>query len=380
MKNIAIKLLALTLLIPLFTACDSDGEVRDYGVTSVQKLYEPDNGKTIVLQPQGTLLFEWEPALAEDGGNPLYEIVFDRENGDFSEPLAYMVSNNNGLENHATLTHKQINRIAATAGMEAEEQGTLKWTVYASKGYAPVKAQEERTLTITRLAGFADIPEQVYITGEATEGGTNLSNAPILKKLAEGEFEIYTELEANTPFFFTDKNSEGSRIFSSANGLLLEEGTTSVTKEGVYRIELDFTTGTATYTFVESINFFFSPTNALLFELPYIGNGVFQAKAQTVTFKQEGWGRDERYKFKMYVRDDAGEGEIREMEWGTLNPTDSRPAPDSPDSYYYITLVDPTQWDNKWKLMGDFDGVAADYTIYLQGDKQYTHSVVLSEK
>jgi len=40
-----------------------------------------------------------------------------------------------------------------------------------------------------------------------------------------------------------------------------------------------------------------------------------------------------------------------------------------------MQLVTPTQWDNKWKLMSDFDGVPADYTVYLQADKPYTHSI-----
>lgn len=382
MKNILIRLITLSFLIPLFIACDSEGVVRDYGVTSVQKLYNPDNGKAVVLHAKGSLTFEWEPALAEDGGNPLYEVAFDKEDGDFSSSVAIIAADNNGGVNRATLTHKQINKIAADAGIESAEVGTLKWTVYSSKGYEAIKAQEERTITVTRLAGFADIPEQVYITGEATEGGADLSNALIMKESEEEEglFEMYTFLKAGTPFHFTNGTSEESAIYSTANGILVEGGTTSLDKEGVYRIILDFTTGSATYTLIERIGFFFSPSNTMLFELPYVGNGVFRAEAQTVTFKQESWGRDERYKFRMYVREDAGEGEIVEMEWGTKNPTDSRPDPDSPDSYYHIALVNPSQWDNKWKLAGDFDGVPANYTIYLQADiPYYTHSIELSE-
>lgn len=381
MKNIILRLLLAPALIAFaFAACDSDGVVRDYGVTPVKKLYEPDNGKAIILQANGTLFFEWEPALAEDGGNPLYEVVFDTENGDFSNPIAVFAANNNGGDNHVTLTHKQINKIAAEAGVASEEQGTLKWSVYSSKGYEPVLALENRSLTVTRLAGFADIPEEVYITGGATEGGDALANALILRKIADGEFEIYTELKANSSFYFTNGTSEESLTYSTANNVLLEGGTSQVSNEGVYHIQLDFTTGAASYTLIESIGFYFSPTNEVLFDLPYIGNGVFKAVNQTVTFKQEGWGRDERYKFRMYVREDAGEGDLVEREWGTLNPTDSRPTATSPDSYYFITLVNPSQWDNKWKLMGDFDDVAADYTIYLQVDQPYTHSIELGNQ
>ncbi|MBK5196302.1 MAG: hypothetical protein JJE08_09815, partial [Proteiniphilum sp.] len=52
-----------------------------------------------------------------------------------------------------------------------------------------------------------------------------------------------------------------------------------------------------------------------------------------------------------------------------------RPSASSPESYYYLQLMNPTRWDNKWKLMGDFDGNPGVYTIYLQADKPYTHSI-----
>ena len=173
MKAISITYAMLFSFILAFTACSSDGEVRDLGVTAVKTLYEPDNGKAVVLQPSASasLYFEWEPSLAEDGGVVLYEVVFDKTDGDFSDPVYISTADNNGGSNHATITHKQLNQIAALAGIESAGQGTLKWTVYASKGINPVRAEEERTLTLTRLAGFAEVPSQLYITGEATEVG-----------------------------------------------------------------------------------------------------------------------------------------------------------------------------------------------------------------
>ena len=155
MKIAIIKLTMMISLVFAFAACSSDGEVRDLGVTAVKTLYEPDNGKSIVLQASAsaTLYFEWEPARAEDGGSVLYEIVFDKADGDFSDPLFITTADNNGGNNRATITHKQLNQIAAMAGVESSQQGTLKWTVFSSKGINPVKAEQERTLTLTRLAG-----------------------------------------------------------------------------------------------------------------------------------------------------------------------------------------------------------------------------------
>ena len=60
-----------------------------------------------------------------------------------------------------------------------------------------------------------------------------------------------------------------------------------------------------------------------------------------------------------------------------MNQTDSRPTASSPESYYYLQLfTEVSQWDNKWKLMGDFDGVPATYTVYLTADQPYTHTIV----
>lgn len=162
-----------------FAACSSDGEVRHLGVTSVKTLYAPDEGEAVVLQPSASasLVFEWEPALAEDGGLVQYEVAFTGMKGDLSNPDTLIASDNNGADCSATISHKTLNQIAAALGVEAGMEGTLKWTVYSSKGINPVKAEEERTLTLTRLAGFAEVPSELYVTGEGSEAGAELSQA-----------------------------------------------------------------------------------------------------------------------------------------------------------------------------------------------------------
>ncbi|MCL1932963.1 MAG: hypothetical protein FWF53_03995, partial [Candidatus Azobacteroides sp.] len=276
----------------------------------------------------------------------------------------------------ATISHKQMDKIAGMMGIGSSGTGTFKWTVFSTKGMKTMKADQEHTITITRLAGFADVPVDVYVTGEGSEGGSDLSKAQKMKAVAGGEFEVYTKLTAGKPFYFTDGITGTPRQFYTADGLIKEDGTTTVSTDGIYMISLDFNTGACDYTLVTRIGFYFSPEDAILFDLPYIGNGVFQAKDQTVNFTQESWGRDQRYKFRMFVKENGGADAEKELEWGTLNQTDSPPTSDSPASYYYLKLLtDLSQWDNKWKLMDDFDGTSATYTIYLQADQPYTHSV-----
>ncbi len=376
MKTLFIKLTIITSLLLAFIGCTKEDELKNTHVTAVKTLYEPADGKSVVLQSSAsaTLYFEWEPAKAEDSGMVLYEVAFDKEGGDFSNPVYRMASDNNGGYNHATISHKQLNKIAGMAGIGSSETGKLIWTVFSSKGINDVKADESRTLEMTRLAGFADVPVDVYITGEGSEGGTDLSKANVMKATANGEFEIFTKLTAGKPYYFTDAKVGTPRQFYVENGLLKEGSTTNtVEKTGVYRINLDFNVGSAVYTEVTDIQLFFCPTNSFLFSLDYTGNGVWTALNEPITFKQEGWGRDERYKFKMTTLNSAGD--TVDIWWGTPN-TDSRPTADSPASYYYLYVVDDSQWNGKFKFASEMDGALVDVSVYFQAENPYTHSVV----
>ena len=367
-------LFALSILL---VACDDTMGETDARLSEVETLIVPIDEKVIELEttPSASVYFEWHYAPSKDGGTAVYQIAFDKLDGDFSKPVYVMSSENHGFNNNVTLSHKQLNKIAGMMGIGASETGTFKWTVFSIKGTKSIKSKQESKVTVTRLAGFAELPIDVYITGDASEGGADISKAQKMKAVAGGEFEVYTKLKANSEFHFTDGISGDTRKFYTSNNVIKEDGVSEVDFDGVYRINLDFNTGAASYSLVEGIVFYFPPVNSVLFELPYKGNGVFQAKS-TVTFKQESWGRDERYKFMMQVKEDGGNGEEKQLEWGTLNATDSRPNPTSPESYYYLKLyTDVTQWENKWKMSGDFDDVPAVYTIYLQADKPYTHSI-----
>ena len=165
--------IALFSAVLFATSCTEDMEYKDSKVSSVNQLYEPTDGKEVVLQSSASasLFFEWESAKAEDSGAPLYEVVFDKEGGDFSKPIYKVLSDNGGSLSYATISHKTLNKVGAAAGLNSGETGTLVWTVMASRGLNSVMAKESKKLTITRLVGFEEIPAQLYLTGSATEGG-----------------------------------------------------------------------------------------------------------------------------------------------------------------------------------------------------------------
>lgn len=373
MKTILIKLILTSFFLLAFIACDDNMGETDSRLTDVKNLIEPANDKEIALEPfvPSTIYFEWDYVTAEESGTAVYQIAFDKTDGDFSNPVYLMNSDNNGYQNHVSVSHLQMDKIAGLAGIPAEETGTFKWTIFSQKGLRAEKASSENKITITRLPKFGEL----YITGEGSEGGGDISKALKMKDLGDGTFEVYTKLTADKPFYFVNGTSGKYRKFSTANGIIKLDGTTTVPTEGVYKITFDTNTGNCTYTLITRLGFFFCPDNTILFDIPYDGYGVFKT-IETVTFKQEEWGRDQRYKFRMFIKENGGIGEEKEVEWGTLNETDEPPASAEPDSYYYLQLfTNTTQWDNKWKLKSEFDGVPAEYTVYLTADQPYTHMV-----
>jgi hypothetical protein len=373
MKKILIKLFTVSSFIFAFIACSDDGEVRDLGVTAVSSLYEPDNGKTIVLQASAsaTLYFEWEPARAEDSGMVLYEVAFDEADGDFSEPLFVAAADNNGGSNHATFTHKQLNKIAAMAGIESAQQGTLKWTVLSSKGINPMKAEEERTLSLTRLSGLADIPDNLYITGTATENGDDLSKALIMKKLADGEFEIYTKLTEGESFKFVSATTGTPLEFSLSGEQVVVGGTSSVSKTGVYKYYLDFNIGSFTSKEVTKVSLFLN-WSQMKVELPYKANGVWEVTNHTITGLSGGENTDDRYKFRM-------ESSTGETEWRAIN-NDSKPTGN--EAYYYmVEKTNVEQWTNNqvWKspATDGWSDKTYDISFSLNPEGSYTHNLVI---
>lgn len=374
MKAISIKCAVLFSFILAFTACSSDGEVRDLGVNAVKTLYEPDNGKAVVLQASASasLYFEWEPSLAEDGGAVLYEVAFDKADGDFSNPVSVVTADNNGGDNHATITHKQLNQIAALAGVESAEEGTLKWTVYASKGINPVKAEEERTLTVTRLAGFAEVPSQLYITGEATEVGADLDKAMIMRKVTDGEFEVFIKLTEGQSFKFVSANTGTPTEYSLSGEKLVEGGSTTVTKTGIYKYYVDFNAGSFTSKEVTKVKWFLNWSQREI-ELEYQGMGVWALNNYTMSGLDGSDNTDDRYKFRM----ESSEGET---EWRAAINNDNKPTGN--DEYFYMTeKTNVDQWTNNevWKTPATdgWNDKTYDVTFSLNTQSAYTHSLVI---
>lgn len=377
MKNKFSRIFQIGLiLLTVMIGCKKDETLNNIQVSAVNTLFAPANDALVKLVPKGgSTTFEWEQARAEDGGVVQYEVVFDKIDGDFSKPLYAFPSEGNGLYNRLTLTHVEMNKMAASAGIEALATGNLKWTVRSSKGLNVKQAAQSNTLQLERPAGFSEIPADLYLTGAASEGGEDLTKAVRFKKTAEGVFEVYTAIN-NGSYHFVDANSGTPTTFSVQNGTLTTNGTIEATGgPKVMRIRVDFNSASANFVQVESFGVFLSGDNKIIFNLPYAGNGSFKAVNQPVVFKQEGWGRDERYKLQMKIK--AEDGTSTTESFGSTNRDNQAPSATTPAAYFNVVPVDNSQYDFSFKFYKEADNKNVDVEVLFRADGNYTHTVTV---
>ncbi|CAL1517950.1 SusE domain-containing protein [Chitinophaga sp. MM2321] len=369
---------ACSILSILFTACKKDNYTLNTNMQPVEKLTAPLDNKYIKLQPttSASVSFEWDQARAEDGSLVLYEVAFDKEGGDFSSPVAKFAADGGGVQNKLTLSHKDLNSIAGKAGIASLATGKIKWTVLASKGYNIQPAAESKLIEVERPNGFAEIPLDVFLTGEATEAGTDLAKAIKLKAVSPGVYEVYTSLK-NGKYHFVNRNT-GTPSTYSISGTAVKEGGESEQTTGtkVYRLRLDFNNAAAASTEITGIGLWFAPLNKFIYDLSYEGNSIWAFRNQPITFKQESWGRDERYKFRVAVI--GSDGTPGEEWFGSSNADNNRPTAGTPLSFWeFHPISNNDQWNYCYKFASEADNKNCDVIVTFAPDKNYTHEVIV---
>lgn len=362
-----------------FTSCKKDVKSLSYNASAVTTILAPSNDTSINIAPAtgSSVVFKWQPSTS--GDLVLYEVAFDKADGNFSKPVFKVVSDGSGVQAQATITQKQLNTIAAAAGIDALSSGTLKWAVITSKVTNNLVSTTTHTLKVTRPAGFAVVPDAVYLTGSATEAGTDLSKAIKFKKISdpgnEGVFELYTSLQPGT-YSIVDNTTGTATTYSIQNNTgIVAGGSTTVTgSKAVYRISLDYSNATATLTQIVSVNMYLAINNQTWFTLPYIGNSQWEIDGAEVDIPQESWGDESRYKYHFVVKDASGnQGD----EWyGSANQDNPDPTTSTPASYFYMYPVNGTEWDNCFKMVPSYSGKKCNINVnFSPAIPQYTNSV-----
>ncbi len=372
MRNFIRLSCALLLASLSIASCKKDTRVLNENVSPVGTLNLPADQFALTLKPASadSLEFTWEATSAADGDFVLYELAFDKAEGDFSNPVFKSVSNGGGLETSLSLSHKDLNKIANMAGIAASSSGKLKWTVLASKSSNSVKGSVSRTLDISRPAGFAELPAEMYLSGSATEAGTDLSKALKLKRNEDGVFEIYTALKPGE-YILSDKAAEGGKNYFVDNGIIKEGNTpVSINEEKIYRLTLDFNVATSNMVEIQSLGLWMSAYNAEIGQLDYVGNSTWTAASIPVEFYQFDWGRDDRYKFVFHTS--AG------LQFMGSPKGDNGSPVGQPAAYFELQAVSNDQWANTYKFAPAADGKNVKVEVVLKGDAAYRHQVTVN--
>jgi hypothetical protein len=370
MKKLSNVIIMTLSVIMIFTSCKKDTRSLNSDVTAVNTLTTPANSSAFSLQPGGSnIQFKWSEASAADGGVVLYEVAFDKADGNFSKPVYRILSDGSGVQTQATLPQDTLNKIASLAGIASSSSGALKWMVMSSKSTNVQNSAMVNTIQVTRPAGFAVPPSTLFLTGTATEADANdIAKAIPFKQISAGVFELYTSLKAGTYQFIDKAAANGTKYYIDANGIIREgANTTTITgTTGAYRLRLNFNVATTNIVGIQSIGLFMSAYNNEIGQLSYAGNSTWTNAKIPVTFFPFSWGRDERYKFIMHTS--AG------LEYfGSSNVNNVAPAGQAAN-YFYLLPVSNAQWDNTYKFDPAIDTHNAKVDLIFKATGAYTHS------
>lgn len=367
-KNITILALAAT---PFVSGCSDEGNEINYNIQTGNKLYLPAEGKSIDLSQGSDVRFEWSPSIAEDNGFVSYELLFDRENGDFSQPLAAMTSQLTGSQTYLSVSAKDLNTVARAAGLGTRETGNIRWTVRASKGINGSVYTESRLLSVTTMNSMSPLPQSITLQGEATEdpqNGINMAVSAGIDNVAatEGTFEAFTRIKSGSDFTVVD---DLGRYYSlNADGTVTDSETpvnNRFATEAIYWIKIDFGVMTWESNTISKIEYYAAAwadnqMSTSRVTMDYQGKGVWMLADYENTISDNS-ANDSRHRFNATL----GDGSMLYL--GTQSSLGSAYTTDYLKVNLYTSLGN-ADWDNTYNFLTTDCGRAFDCYLYLNAD------------
>lgn len=370
MKKIIMMLVAGAMACG-FAACSDDDTTPSGNITTADQLYLPRNNESIELSKGNTTHFEWAVSKASGNGYVTYELLFDKEDGDFSSPIYILTSDNNGYEPSAKVAALTLNTIAKLAGADLGETVTVKWTVRAwcglnSKIYG--SAAGVRTVAITRIDSVDPMPAEVRLSGDITEEQKDVvlfMASPIATERSgannereNGAYECFTKLKAGQLIVVDDL--ERNFKLGDKNKMELipdtdaDKSAITIDKEGIYWVYLNFTMMTYNIKEIEKVEVWTSPwwdgSLSALEPMTYDGNGVWSVSDYAWVIGVVSEGRiDSRYHFVCTYADGSQE------RWSHIeDDCRSGDNPAGKANFYNVyrfskTISGVDEWGHSWK-------------------------------
>lgn len=383
-----------------FFSCEEKYELNT-DIKEVGALMNPVSGTPITIDVENgsNVVLEWSPAKSADGGLILYKVLFDKEGGNFENPIYSLPSDNKGGSNALTLSPVILNIIAANAGLEQLTPGKVIWTVEASSSYQTQQFSDNFELLLTRPEGFAIFPQYMYIYGTATEAA-DVANGVAFKEIVNelptdnftpGIFESITSLKGGE-YFITDSNNPDSVVNTyhvNEEGKIRSGNTpTAFTlEEGVYWIRMDLSTATISFKKISDLQLYILASDKTKANLTYVGNHTFEAKDAFFDFLKPGdpeapswlgW-EEERYRFRFLV--DGVQSYIGSYMNEAMNGSlvegqeayNVRPNGEEPGNYYniYFHGEEAPYWQGAYKFADKYNGKS--FTVRIVFDPKADH-------
>ena len=370
LRNITILALAAT---PFASGCADDGNEINYNIQTGNTLYLPQNGEEVDLSLGSDVRFEWSPSIAEDNGFVSYELLFDRENGDFSQPLAALTSQLTGSQTYLSVTAKELNTVARAAGLGIMETGNIRWSVRASKGINGSVYTESRLLTVTTMNSMSPLPQSILLKGDATEepaaGIKMVVSSGIDNEAAtKGTFECFTKVKSGADFTVED---DLGRYYA-----LKEDGTVAYSEtpvnnrmpaEAIYWIKIDFGVMTWEYNTISKIEYYAASyadnkMSTVNKAMTYVGKGVWELLNYENTISDNS-ANDSRHRFNATLGDGS------KLYLGTRSKLGSDYTTDYLKvNFYTKETIGNVDWDKTYNFLSSDCGRALDCYLYLNGD------------
>lgn len=355
-----------------FTACEEEGQDLNFTIQPGNELYTPAANASVNLDQGLNTTFEWKPSVAQDGGYITYEVLFDKENGDFSAPIAIKNSQLTGSKAYLSITAKELNEVAAAAGIENAKSGNIKWTVRAGKGLFSKMYTQANVVNITRINLVDPLPTAITLKGEGLEDPAGISLIPAYldgKALGAGVYECFTKI-TDKEFTVVDELDRYYSLKSNGRIKHIVDGSSTANslKPGIYWIKIDFSAMTYTARQVSLIEYYAASwadnsMSTVRKTLSYKGKGVWEM----LNFDNEiskNSSNDTRHRFDMTLADGS--------KWflGTTSALGASYTTDYLRVYIYTFNDGDKDWNKTYNFLLSDCGRDFDCYLYLNGDNQ----------
>jgi len=345
------------------------GREINYNVKAGAGLYLPENDTYVDLNSGKAVTFEWAPAMAEDNGYISYEVVFDRVGGDFSAPVGRVASQIIGSRNYVSIPAKTLSRIARAAGVGIWEDGSLQWSVHASKGLGGVIYPAPRRLNVRTVNSMDPLPTAVTMSGAALEGEVKMVPSQGIDGSGpqEGVFEMFGIVSGGD---FTIVDNLDRYYILNANGTMTTSTTAVTTSLGasasVRWLQLDFDGMTWTEQTVSKVEYYAASWTGTMTTdrrtMTYAGKGVWKLENYPNAIS-DNEVYDSRHRFDMTLSDNTMIFLGTTLTLGVDYTEDYLRV-----NFYTLEGVGSKDWDKTWTYLQADCGRTLDVFLYLNAD------------